>query len=148
GIVDGFSLAVMDGGECGIGGHGHGQLHQLAAGKVQIPRRHAAADEDNIEAMTGKRARDDRRATQMADAEQVLHIEEDAAHLCELAFCTVAVELRGRFSAESVREPSAATAKICRANSISRCGGLPTIGQPVANAERGGVHACWWNADL
>src|SRR5690606_26437801 len=103
----------------------------------------AAGQEGDRQPLLSQRAGDRRRPAQVADAQKMLDIEEDAAP----AHGAAAPEARthgaasarsaaatGRSSARTATAPPGSSWNRCSAGSRSRTGGLPTIGQPVASA--------------
>src|ERR1700741_3706247 len=100
-------------------------MHQFDPGEIEleIAGRRPAGNEIDGEALTGKVARDEGRAAQMADAEQMLNIEEHpGAHRApSLVPWHSGDGVKGRLRRLRQIRPSPATAKRCSPNSFNRC---------------------------
>jgi len=147
-LVDGFAVFIVNGGELRIGGECRRQLDQFdaRAGEVEVAGRCAAGDEADVQALPGERPGNDRRAPQMADAKQMLDIEEDtSAHPRDSAGRSSrrsGTGARGRLRRPTVILPSAATANRWRANSINRWAGAPASASPLPRHKARGSPPC------
>ena len=103
-----------------------GQLRDLHAAERNLRERPAAIGDRHVEPVRRHRLGQDLGALQMADAEQMLDIEEHAPRHDRGS--------SGMLSSATDGVPSGATAKACARPSSSFCGGLPVIVQPVASA--------------
>ena len=80
GVVDRPAMLVQQHLEGLVGRARRWQLHQARGTDVETRDRHAAGGDDDIHAGGRKAAREQGGAAEMADAEQVLDVDEDAAH--------------------------------------------------------------------
>ncbi len=101
-IVDRPPVLVEDRGEMHIGRHRGRQLDQLARPDVDLARRRPAGDEPQVEARRLDRPGDEGGAAQMADAQEMLDVEQD--HGSQALFSS------GRLSCRSEGVPSSARA--------------------------------------
>ena len=78
GVVDRSAVQVGEAGEAGVARDHRRQRDMADAGAGKAGNRRAAGDHRHVEAVGAKRLRDPAGAGEVADAEQVLDVEEDA----------------------------------------------------------------------
>src|SRR5437588_422488 len=76
-LVDRFEVGIAQRREARVGHADRRQLHVLDAARQATADRHAAAHEVDRESLVGHALREMTRAHQVADAEQVLHVDHD-----------------------------------------------------------------------
>src|SRR5262249_30933954 len=108
GVIDGAAIGIDDAGEAAVAGARRRQLDQVGAAQVQPRHGLAAGDESDGKSCAIERVGDGGGAAQMPDAQEVLHMEEDAraAH----APSSDAAAWRSRWFNATMRTPLRSTA--------------------------------------
>ena len=80
GVVDGVAVGIAQYREIAVGDAQRRQLHDAHAGRHALAYGHSSAHEVNVDSHAGKGPGHEARAHQVADAHQMLHMDQDGWH--------------------------------------------------------------------